>query len=285
MRDEAPGGSLPQRLLTAAILVPVLLSAIHLDPTPWSILGLSVIAIVMAQDEFLRMALPHRPGDDTRSLALRIAAAVAATGIAVSATVYGADKALAPALAASSVGMAICVLFFTRHPEEAGRRLTIVWGGLLYVPLLASIWPLFKVDLGARGAGWLTLALGISFLADAGGYFAGRLVGGPKLYPAVSPKKTISGSVGGFVGGVGAAIVLGPLLLLPQLSLFHTLFLGIAGTALAQVGDLLESLMKRSHGVKDSGSLLPGHGGLLDRVDSLIFVAPLVFFYAKILAL
>jgi phosphatidate cytidylyltransferase len=129
------------------------------------------------------------------------------------------------------------------------------------------------------GAGWVLLALSIAWLADTGGYFVGRSLGRAKLFPEVSPNKTWAGLVGALIGGAVAGI-LGSTLYLSQLPLSRGLALGLGGAILGQLGDLVESLMKRSLGVKDSGVMIPGHGGLLDRIDSLLFVAPMTYVYA-----
>jgi phosphatidate cytidylyltransferase len=115
-------------------------------------------------------------------------------------------------------------------------------------------------------------------MGDTGGYTFGRLFGKTKLYEAVSPKKTREGLLGSVVFAVGVSVV-GSLTYLPQVPLFNAAVLGLIGGVLGQVGDLVESLLKRSTGVKDSGSLLPGHGGLFDRVDALLIVAPLVYLH------
>jgi phosphatidate cytidylyltransferase len=111
-----------------------------------------------------------------------------------------------------------------------------------------------------------------------GGYFFGRFLGKTKLYEAVSPKKTRAGLVGAIVGALGGSL-LASQWYLPRLPVVHGLVLGGVSGLLGQAGDLTESLLKRSTGVKDSGSLLPGHGGMLDRIDAVLVLAPLVYIY------
>jgi len=118
-----------------------------------------------------------------------------------------------------------------------------------------------------------------AWLADTGGYFFGRFFGKTKLYEAVSPKKTRAGFVGALVGAAAGAS-LASFWYLPSLPIAHSLPLAIVAGGLGQLGDLVESLLKRSTGIKDSGSIVPGHGGLLDRVDALLFASPLVYLYA-----
>jgi phosphatidate cytidylyltransferase len=116
------------------------------------------------------------------------------------------------------------------------------------------------------------------WVCDSAAYFAGRAFGRHRLFERVSPKKSWEGAVAGFVGAV-AAFVVGKVIALPYLGLAEAVFCGVIVGVFGQVGDLAESLLKRDAGVKDSSSLIPGHGGILDRFDSLMFVSPLLFFY------
>jgi phosphatidate cytidylyltransferase len=124
------------------------------------------------------------------------------------------------------------------------------------------------------------MCLTFSWLADTGGYFFGRFLGKTKLYEAVSPKKTRAGFVGALVGAsVGG--ILASLVYLPALPLSHSIPLALFAGAIGQLGDLVESLLKRSTGIKDSGGIVPGHGGMLDRIDALIVVSPIVYLFAS----
>lgn len=129
------------------------------------------------------------------------------------------------------------------------------WGALTVVSVLASIW-----------------------MCDSAAYFAGKALGKHKLFERVSPNKTWEGAIAGFIGAVGA-FALAQSLALPYMSLTTALICGCIVGVFGQLGDMVESLLKRDAGVKDSSSLIPGHGGVLDRFDSLIFVSPLIFFY------
>jgi phosphatidate cytidylyltransferase len=131
-----------------------------------------------------------------------------------------------------------------------------------------------------RTAGFLValLPLVLTWASDIGGYVAGRVIGGRKLIPSVSPGKTVAGAVGAVVLAVAVTLLLEQALLVPHAQLGFTpvgrVLFGAGVSLVAQVGDLAESLLKREAGVKDSGTLFPGHGGVLDRLDSLFFVAP-----------
>ena len=139
-------------------------------------------------------------------------------------------------------------------PQEVSAQV-YRWGGFTVLGIFGAIW-----------------------LCDSGAYFAGRALGRHKLFPRVSPNKTWEGAIVGFIAAVGA-FVLFRHFLLPYLSLRDALVCGGIIGIFGQVGDLAESLLKRDAGVKDSSTLIPGHGGVLDRFDSLLFVAPLLFFY------
>lgn len=147
------------------------------------------------------------------------------------------------------------------------------WIGLLvFLPLLRDL---------PDGLGWVFLALGLAWLSDTGAYFAGRAFGRTKLHETLSPKKTVEGYIGGMVTAtLGAGFF--AWLLIPALNVADVLILGVGVGTLGVVGDLAESLVKRATGVKDAGSIMPGHGGLLDRVDSLLFVVPALYGYASL---
>jgi phosphatidate cytidylyltransferase len=118
----------------------------------------------------------------------------------------------------------------------------------------------------------------IVWLSDTFAFFTGCAVGRHRLAPAISPGKTVEGALGGLAGGIAGALLIRAWLL-PRLPLPDTVLLGLAVSALGIVGDLLESLLKRWAGLKDSGALFPGHGGMLDRLDSLLFGAPVLYVY------
>jgi phosphatidate cytidylyltransferase len=271
--------NLVQRLLTAGVLIPILVVSMFVDPTSWSILGFSVLAIALAADEFLRMGMGSGLVMGDRAPGLRATFALAGAAVVVGNTVYGTGTAMAPISFAASMVVATAVLVRKRHLGEAGRTFAYALAGLMYVPMLGCVWPLLKHDFGPQ---WLFLALALAFSSDTAAYFAGRAFGKHKLYEAVSPKKTIEGSIGGLFGGVLAMVGFGHYWLAPELPLVHAIVLGVVGSVLGQIGDLVESMIKRTFGVKDSGQVLPGHGGMLDRVDGLLFVAPLVYYYAKL---
>jgi phosphatidate cytidylyltransferase len=272
--------NLVSRLGVAAVLVPALLICLYVDPTSWSIFAFAAVAAALAYDELLRMALPV--DEESRHVPVRLVAGLAGAGLMTAFFVAG-ERAQMLTLLLSTVAIAATILFRKAHLADAGRHLAAALGGLLYVPLLAALWAPLKQTTDQPS--WLFCTLAIAFMSDTVAYFAGRAFGKHKLYEAVSPKKTVEGGVGGLVGGMIAMAGFGSMWLLPDVPLWHGLVLGALGSALGQIGDLVESMVKRTYGVKDSGSIMRGHGGMLDRVDALLFVAPLTWAYVSLIPL
>ncbi|MGA1823191.1 MAG: phosphatidate cytidylyltransferase [bacterium] len=152
--------------------------------------------------------------------------------------------------------------------------------GILYIPLCLSHLVLIRrMD---HGCNRILFLLVIIWACDIGAYYTGKLLGKHLLCPTISPKKTIEGSIGGLIVSLIGAQVIRPCWW-PQLSILSCLLLSFFIAVFAQLGDLSESLLKRSAGVKDTGMIIPGHGGLLDRIDSLLFGAPVLFYYSRFL--
>lgn len=132
------------------------------------------------------------------------------------------------------------------------------------------------------GAAYVWLAFVGTWASDTFAYFIGSYFGKHKLCPTISPKKTIEGALGGMLGSVIAIVVLGLLFKLP---ISHSIIMGILVGIVAPIGDLVESAIKRFAGVKDSGQILPGHGGILDRFDSILFTVPVIYYYMHVFVL
>ena len=150
--------------------------------------------------------------------------------------------------------------------------------GIIYIPLFLSCMVLIRNDVD--GIAWIFFLLTLVFAGDTGAFYVGRIFGQHKLCPAVSPGKTIEGAIGGLAATLGAGLIfincfLKSLSLGPSILFF--LSIGVVG----QVSDLFESELKRYADVKDSGSILPGHGGILDRIDALLFTAPVAFLFKE----
>jgi phosphatidate cytidylyltransferase len=152
--------------------------------------------------------------------------------------------------------------------------------GSVYVPVLLS--SLVLIRNGAAGIPWIFLLLGVVFAGDVAAYYVGTYMGRHKLCPAISPGKTIEGAI----GGLGGNLLIGSLFkfyLLPQLPWLPSLLCFVSLGLMAQAGDLFESELKRAGKVKDSGAILPGHGGILDRIDALLFAAPMAYIFKEYL--
>ena len=156
-------------------------------------------------------------------------------------------------------------------------HLGLVSLGWLYLPLLLGHLSLLR--LLPFGREWIFLVLLVVMAGDTAAYFFGSSFGKRKLYPAISPNKSVEGAIGGLVGSLAGAFV-ARITFFPEISALDAVFFGLVVGSAGQVGDLFESMLKRSFGVKDSGTIIPGHGGILDRLDSLLFAFPLAYYYA-----
>jgi phosphatidate cytidylyltransferase len=161
---------------------------------------------------------------------------------------------------------------------EAPVRAAHIVTGFLFgaVGLLATSALRMRED----GMAWVICALVITWANDTTAYFAGRFLGRHKLYVEVSPNKTWEGFFGGFVGSIGGMFI-ARAGFFPEFTVVDCVVMGVVGGIAGPIGDLCESMLKRAYGVKDSGKIIPGHGGMLDRIDALLFNAPLVFIYVQ----
>lgn len=261
--------NLSVRLLTAAVGVPVILALLFVVPAP----GFYVLVFAAVLAGAWEVHAMGAPEDRTG----RIATAAAAGAISL-AVYFGRDLlTLLTVLVGSTLAILLVHLLRLGAIETVARRIVFSLGGALYVGLLLTFAGLLHRP--PLGTAWVLLALTVTWLGDTGAYAAGRMFGRHKLYEAVSPKKTWEGAIGGLFASVGSALV-AHAWYLPELTIQDAVFIAVPASALGLAGDLCESLIKRSVGVKDSGKILPGHGGMLDRVDALMFVAPYVYLYA-----
>ncbi len=236
---------------------------------------------------------------------------LAAFASAANASELAAMSRLPSALRPLAIGAAFAMPWFFTQPQLGAGSIQALWGGLavcalalrmyrvpsvegagddvartlfaaVYGALIGYVVPLRELGPEAswQGAGWVLLACATTWGGDTGAYFAGRAFGRRKLFPRISPAKTWEGFFGGLLSSVAAALMVRALVL-PGLDLGHACALGLLGGVGGPVGDLVESMLKRAWGVKDSGKLLPGHGGMLDRVDALMVNVPLVLLYAR----
>jgi phosphatidate cytidylyltransferase len=281
-------GNLAQRFLVALVAVPILLMVLYYhrpEPT-WALV---FAASLVAMNELFAMMLPTF---DRR-------AALVMGGLAVAAFYWLDPRALAPygplprvldglVSAGPTIPLVFAVvvpglfyLFRFHDIPSVAARYTATVTGIVYAGYLTTYLAKLKLIDRNQAGDTVLIVLIVAWLADTGGYFAGRFLGKARLYEAVSPKKTWAGAWGGIAGSVIGVAAL-KLVSAHDLSWFDVGLLAIPGGILGQLGDLTESLIKRSVGVKDSGALLPGHGGLLDRIDAVLFIAPYVYGYLVI---
>jgi phosphatidate cytidylyltransferase len=266
--------NLALRLATAGISVPIILGLLFVAP-PWAFYLLVLGASLVGVHELLAMTHPK----DRVSQGLGVLISAAASLI-----VYlrpGDSRSLIAVLVVVPVSGPILTLARLRPIETAGLRACAMGFAPLFVVVPLTLLAVLRETWGFTGAGAVLLALGLGWFADTGAYFAGRFLGRHKLYEAVSPNKTVEGALGGLVASVFWAVLASQTYLRGTLPIPDAVLLGLLAGALGQAGDLGESLLKRSMGVKDSGALVPGHGGVLDRVDAVIVTAVVVFLYAQ----
>lgn len=257
------------RLGTAAIGIPILLYLMFWAPW-WGFQIVVVLAIARAAHELMRITMHGVPALH----AWGVIATVAVAEVMIHAPV--AEASLALIIGVAAIGTLAGLIAPEPH-EAAGVRIAWLIAGPIYVGgLLATIGKLHTLE---HGGAWVLLAMWIAWASDTGAYFAGRYFGKTKLYPAVSPSKTVQGSIGGLLGSLTGGLA-AHFWFLPTLPLVDAVVLALVAGALGQMGDLVESLIKRSTKVKDSGHILPGHGGLLDRVDALMFTGAACLIYA-----
>lgn len=257
------------RLLAVAPLIPLILWLMFGAP-PWAFVLLVATAVAIASAELMTMIYPRR-------MAPRAYGVLAAVGVALGHRYLSVDIFLPLSLMALVLGAVVVSLATPKPIEGAATRAGWLIAGPLYVGfLLSSLLLLHRLP---HGGAWVMLTMLLAWLSDTGAYFSGKAFGRHKLYPLISPKKTVEGAVGGLLAAVLSAVGM-HYTLLPELPVVHAVGLGVVAGALGQLGDLFASLLKRATGVKDSGKILPGHGGILDRIDALLITGALTWGYA-----
>jgi phosphatidate cytidylyltransferase len=267
---------LRDRLLTAAIAIPFLLWLIF-----WAPLAAFRVVVLL----FTLLALI-----EYFTMAFRDETALQAMGVASGALVaFAMGNALAESEALFSGALMTVVtlglLAALAVPSDPARAITNLGHTVLGVLYAGAFIPHFiwlRVEPTDTGPAWVLFVLAVAMAGDSGGYFAGRAFGKNLLMPSVSPSKTVEGSLGAVAGNLIAGGIV-KMLFFPTIGWQEMLLLAVVAGILAQVGDLCESLLKRAFNAKDSGWLLPGHGGVLDRADSLVFPVVLVYYYVNYL--
>jgi phosphatidate cytidylyltransferase len=195
---------------------------------------------------------------------------------------YGERAAfLLPALLICCTIACFIMMILSKTARINDLAITIL--GIVYVSVFGSL--LLLIRMGSYGQYFIWLVFLLAWLGDTFAYFIGINLGRHKLCPEISPKKSVEGAVGGLMGSVIGAFVFGAAFGKSTgigFDWVHYLVIGITGGLMAQMGDLSASLIKRAAGVKDFGNIIPGHGGILDRFDSILFTAPIVYYYMKL---
>jgi len=274
--------NLGKRLLTAVIVIPVLILFFWLGGL-W-FLGLVEVVILLGMMEFYGML-------GAKGIkAQKVLGMVGGLGIGLGA--YLGELFYMVLIFSVFLFLILGFQLFHRDIKVAISTVSGTILGMVYVGWLVSHIILLRnwegrtgrVDLGLF---FVILVIAVTFLSDAGAFFIGRKWGRHKMSPEISPKKSWEGAVGavvfGVVGGMICKIVFDQWIISTGLSFWHCGILGLILVISAIVGDVVESLFKRDAGVKDSGVIIPGHGGILDRLDSIVFTVPIAYYYLKII--
>jgi phosphatidate cytidylyltransferase len=262
--------------MTSVVLVPLVFVVVWYLPAGW-FTALVVIAAAIGQHELYAMAR-SRGIQPLEAMGIVLGALVIILEFAGMGTIGFPRVGFGTALTFCVLAVLVGRLFAPRAVEGAFEDTASTFLGIAYVALL------FGHQVGIhrwqQGKYWLLFLYLVIWASDTGAYYVGTSLGKHRLYEKISPKKSVEGLIGGTIASVITALLC-KLWLLQTLGMVEALLLGAVLALVGTVGDLSESLLKRSTGVKDSGALIPGHGGILDRMDSMLFAAPVLFYYLR----
>jgi phosphatidate cytidylyltransferase len=265
-----------QRVLSSVVVLPVLILAIWFGD-PWFSLVVAIVGL-LGIVEFYAMVGQERLGLLTffgTLWTLFFIFNACYANYYSSEEVYG---IVTSSLVASAVVVSLLCVFLLQSTRD---RIFSSWSwslvGVFYMGWLLSHWILLMNSDECAGRDWVLVALLSTFAVDTTAYFVGRAWGRHKMAPTISPGKTWEGAAGGLIGAIAASIILA-LALGIDIAYWEITFLGFLVGIFAQLGDLAESRLKRSVGVKEAGNLIPGHGGILDRLDSVVFTGVVVYY-------
>ena len=271
-KSRTPGrATIKQRILTAVIALPLLVLVLgFVSPAVFS--GIVALLLFFSLIEFNRMGL----GSACR-LEQWLAAILGTLPVPL--LFAGQPQLILPFLTFTLIVLVLPFMARTKDFPAAQRQISWIFFGLFYLPgLLGYLVLLRQLQHGQR---WIFLVLLSVMTCDSLAYFIGSRYGRRKLAPAISPNKTCEGALGGVFGAVLGALV-ASVSFLPAITAFEAVAIGVLLGIVGQLGDLFESLLKRACRVKDSGGLIPGHGGILDRLDSLLFAFPVAYYIARL---
>jgi len=270
-----------KRWLTAIAALPFLFGVIF-KGGPLLFAALIIIVSILSLREYFRIVLNSCvKTEDTNRLYLKVFAFIVGPMIILAAFNNAFDVIIALIILDLIVSSLYLLREFRSDPlalEAIARQVM----GIIYIPLFLSCLVLIRNS--SDGVKWVFFLLLLVFACDTGAYYIGTYMGRRKLCPSISPGKTVEGSIGGLAASLGAGLIFKNFFL-PQMPWESIILFCISIAAAGQVGDLFESALKRSANVKDSGAILPGHGGILDRIDALLFAAPVAYFFKEYLFL
>lgn len=258
------------RIVTALVGLPLLILVIGWG-APWHFSLLIFLVTAGSLYEYFSIAFPDRLGERLQGIGF---------GLLVSLDIF-IPGFLDPRMWLSWVILGLFMSYLFTDGELKERYIRLGWAflGVVYIGFLVPF--LVLLHQSATGRKWVFFVLLVVMAGDSAAYWIGSTMGKRKLAPRLSPKKTVEGAVGNAAASLAVGL-LGGKVLLPALSLWETLWLALVMNLLGQTGDLFESWIKRAFAVKDSGSLIPGHGGLMDRMDSLIFPVVFLTYYLRL---
>jgi phosphatidate cytidylyltransferase len=267
-----------RRLLVALVVLPALYLLIRYLP-PMGFFLLVCVIVLIAQYEFYRLSeAVSRPWMLSAGLAFGVLTVWSLYQTVTPPLLGGiaSGRLMATTISGLVISLLLCRLWLGRSLSTSLTESAVLIFGVLYIAwLLGHLVLLRGFD---RGTDAILFVLLVTWVTDSAAYFGGRWLGRRPLAGRVSPSKTVEGAVAGLIGAAAAAALTGGWLL-PSVTIGESLGLGLALGCLGQLGDLSESMFKRSAGVKDSGGWIPAHGGLLDKIDSLVFTAPAFYYY------
>ncbi|MGA2192421.1 MAG: phosphatidate cytidylyltransferase [Nitrospirota bacterium] len=273
-----------KRVMTAALSIPLIYLIVEYLPT-FCFFFLILIGVMIGLYEFYRMFT--NSGYHPQTFIGMFVGALVVIGFYVGAVLpdQTAAQVFSPdvMVAFAFVVALLLRLFSERDSNGAMVDVALTFTGVVYVAWLSAYVVLLRAwnRGGVDGRNLVFFLFVVTWATDTGAYYVGNLIGRHKLYPKISPKKSWEGAVGGFIFAVGFAVV-SKYWFYHDLSLDDSIVLGAVLGVVGQVGDLAESMIKRSARIKDSGGIFPGHGGFLDRVDSLLLNAPALYYYTLV---
>ncbi len=271
-----------KRVLTALWLTPLAMVTVWFGDIPLLVMCFVAALGLIAVLEFYRMAegVKAKPLTIFGAIFTLIIILIREPNVQDYVNKYYDFNLLLPTLLTAGIMLSLILLLLRKQKFGAFPGWAWTWAGIFYTGwLLGFIISLRFLD---DGRNWLYLALFCTFASDTFAFFIGRAIGKHKMSPGISPGKTWEGAIGGLLGAAVISLFFlapTPLSLSPQLNWWQAVTLGLGVSIAGQCGDLVESLLKRNTGVKDSGTIFPGHGGALDRIDSVLFAVVIVYYW------